>query len=113
MEEEYFPVISMSQATSGRESPSNTTSDELLTKAENHHEICSRPIQFTNDDETHTIKIIKGETLSAPSSPIHNNFLEVKSPVTMINPQCIQITEFITNTSDSEEEEELYHVSFY
>ncbi|KZC07964.1 Cyclic AMP response element-binding protein A [Dufourea novaeangliae] len=111
MEEECFPVISMS-TTSGRdELPSSSSS--AMTASSTSTIILKRTNNLVPEDAE--CAEIKGEPLSAPSSPsesCHTTMVDDKSTITMVFPQTLHFSKnHLSQTSDSEEDDEEYYQS--
>ncbi|XP_076624768.1 cyclic-AMP response element binding protein A isoform X1 [Colletes latitarsis] len=111
MEEECFPAISMNTA-SGRGGLSSSPSSSLSPSSTS-----TIILKRTNDlvPEDMECAEIKGEPLSAPSSPSEScqtTIVDDKNTITMVFPQSLHFSKnHLSQTSDSEEDDEEYYQS--
>lgn len=100
-DEEYFQTISM-DTTSSKDDLRETS--ECFTVTHNMNGL--KPIQIvTNFSDS---VMIKGEPLSAPSSPDSPcSVFDDKTAITMVSPHSIHLPEYIQQQSESEEEDDL------
>ncbi|CAL7938808.1 unnamed protein product [Xylocopa violacea] len=107
MEEECFPVISMNTASGRDELSSSSTTSSTST-------IILRRSNNLVPEEVKCVEI-KGEPLSAPSSPSEScqtTIVDDKSTITMVFPQSLHFSNnHLSQTSDSEEDDEEYYQS--
>lgn len=105
MEEECFPAISLNTASGGGGLPSSLPSSSASTI------ILKRSSDLVPEDVECTE--IKGEPLSAPSSPSEScqtTILDDKSTITMVFPHSLHFAKnHLSQTSDSEEDDEEYY----
>ncbi|XP_043799494.1 cyclic AMP response element-binding protein A isoform X2 [Apis laboriosa] len=105
MEEECFPAISMNTA-SGRDdlSSSSSTSSTSTIILKRRNNIVPEDVECSE---------IKGEPISAPSSPSEScqtTIVEDKNTITMVFPQTLHFSKnHMSQTSDSEEDDEEYY----
>lgn len=105
MEEECFPAISMNTA-SGRDdlSSSSSTSSTSTIILKRRNNIVPEDVECSE---------IKGEPISAPSSPSEScqtTIVEEKNTITMVFPQTLHFSKnHMSQTSDSEEDDEEYY----
>ncbi|XP_031838378.1 cyclic-AMP response element binding protein A isoform X2 [Nomia melanderi] len=111
MEEECFPVISMN-ATSGRGEMSSSSSPSSTLPASSTSTIILRRTNNLVPEDVECVEI-KGEPLSAPSSPSEScqtTIVDDKSTITMVFPQSLHFSKnHLSQTSDSEEDDEEYY----
>ncbi|XP_054009296.1 cyclic AMP response element-binding protein A-like [Hylaeus anthracinus] len=109
MEEECFPAISMNTA-SGRGELSSSSSSSL-SPSSTSTVILKTPNDLVPEDVE--CAEIKGEPLSAPSSPsasCQTTIVDDKSTITMVFPQSLHFSKnHLSQTSDSEEDDEEYY----
>ncbi|OAD57349.1 Cyclic AMP response element-binding protein A [Eufriesea mexicana] len=105
MEEECFPAISMNTASGRDEMPSSSSTSStsaIILKRRNN--IVPEDVECAE---------IKGEPLSAPSSPSEScqtTMVDDKSTITMVFPQSLHFSKnHMSQTSDSEEDDEEYY----
>ena len=110
MEEECFPAISMNTA-SGRDdlSSSSSTSSTSTIILKRRNNLVPEDVECSE---------IKGEPISAPSSPSEScqtTIVDEKNTITMVFPQSLHFSKnHMSQTSDSEEDdEEYYQVCFF
>lgn len=105
MEEECFPAISMNTA-SGRDdlSSSSSTSSTSTIILKRRNNIVPEDVECSE---------IKGEPISAPSSPSEScqtTIVDDKNTITMVFPQSLHFSKnHMSQTSDSEEDDEEYY----
>ncbi|XP_076249162.1 cyclic-AMP response element binding protein A isoform X2 [Calliopsis andreniformis] len=105
MEEECFPAISLNTASGRGELPpslSSSSTSTIILKRNN--DLVPEDVECTE---------IKGEPLSAPSSPSEScqtTIVDDKSTITMMFPQSLHFSKnHLSQTSDSEEDDEEYY----
>ena len=105
MEEECFPAISLNTA-SGRDELSSSSSSSSTSAI-----ILKRSNDLVPEDVE--CAVIKGEPLSAPSSPSEScqtAIVDDKTTITMVFPQTLHFSKnHLSQTSDSEEDDEEYY----
>lgn len=105
MEEECFPAISMNTA-SGRDdlSSSSSTSSTSTIILKRRNNLVPEDVECSE---------IKGEPISAPSSPSEScqtTIVDEKNTITMVFPQSLHFSKnHMSQTSDSEEDDEEYY----
>lgn len=108
MEDECFPAISISNASSRVESSSSSSSSSTSTV------ILKRNNVVPEDNECPEIK---GEPISAPASPCapcqpNCDMVDDKSTITIVSPQSLHFAKTqLSHMSDSEEDDEEYYQS--
>ncbi|XP_060829325.1 cyclic AMP-responsive element-binding protein 3-like protein 2 [Bombus pascuorum] len=105
MEEECFPAISMNTASGRDELPSSSSTSStstIILKRRNN--VVPEDVECTE---------IKGEPISAPSSPSEScqtSITDDKSTITMVFPHTLHFSKnHMSQTSDSEEDDEEYY----
>lgn len=108
MEEECFPAISMNTASGRDELPSSSSASStstIILKRRNN--VVPEDVECTE---------IKGEPISAPSSPSEScqtSITDDKNTITMVFPQSLHFSKnHMSQTSDSEEDDEEYYQVF-
>lgn len=106
MEEECFPAISMNTA-SGRDdlSSSSSTSSTSTIILKRRNNIVPEDVECSE---------IKGEPISAPSSPSEScqttTIVDEKNTITMVFPQSLHFSKnHMSQTSDSEEDDDEFY----
>lgn len=109
MEEECFPAISLNTA-SGRDELSSSSSSSSTSAI-----ILKRSNDLVPEDVE--CAEIKGEPLSAPTSPSEScqtAIVDDKTTITMVFPQTLHFSKnHLSQTSDSEEDDEEYYQVAY
>lgn len=110
MEDECFPAISISNASSRVESSSSSSSSSTSTV------ILKRNNVVPEDNECPEIK---GEPISAPASPCAPcqpscDMVDDKSTITIVSPQSLHFAKTqLSHMSDSEEDDEEYYQVYF